>query len=348
MLAERGQRLDEAVDLVQRALKLEPGNPSFLDSLGWAYYQQGKLDLADPPLTEAAVKLPNNSVIQDHLGDLRFKQQRFADAAAAWERALNGDGESIDRTAIEKKIVRTPDRVWRTAVGDAAPRPLDAGASRASLSLATVALRRAQPKRVDLLPSGPATPFADAARAYAAGGQGVPRRANDSAPRSGCRAAPARRRFAATSTPASRRRTSIRLEGRHPLGRPVFILVARRARRSTLYMPRDNRVLRERRSADIVEALVGVEARRPTSCGRSSAAAGSASASRPTGGGTATVAAVTVGGTTTYLRQEQGQWRVGRPRRARAPLTRALLGHSPAAAPTTLRVAGRGARRRPM
>ena len=93
MLAERGHRLDEAVTLVQRALKLEPGNPSFLDSLGWAYYQQGKLDLADPPLTEAATKLPNNSVIQDHLGDLRFKQRRFSDATAAWQRALNGDGE---------------------------------------------------------------------------------------------------------------------------------------------------------------------------------------------------------------------------------------------------------------
>ena len=105
MLAERGQRLDEAVTLVQRALKLEPGNPSFLDSLGWAYYQQGKLDLADPPLTEAAGKLPGNSVIQDHLGDLRFKQRRFSDATAAWQRALNGDGESIDRPAIEKKIV---------------------------------------------------------------------------------------------------------------------------------------------------------------------------------------------------------------------------------------------------
>lgn len=104
MLAERGQRLDEAVDLVQRALKLEPGNPSFLDSLGWAYYQQGKLDLADPPLSEAASKMPNNSVIQDHLGDLRFKQQRFADAAAAWERSLSGDGESIDRPRIQKKI----------------------------------------------------------------------------------------------------------------------------------------------------------------------------------------------------------------------------------------------------
>ena len=104
MLAERGERLDEAVALVQRALAIEPGNPSYLDSLGWAYFQQGRIDLADPPLTEAADKLKSSSVVQDHLGDLRFKQRRFADAAAAWERALGGDGQSIDRSKIQSKI----------------------------------------------------------------------------------------------------------------------------------------------------------------------------------------------------------------------------------------------------
>lgn len=104
MLAERGTRLDEAVELVQRALKVDPENPSFLDSLGWAYFQQGRLDKADAPLSEAAAKLPDNSVIQDHLGDLRFRQQRYADAAAAWERSLTGDGESIDRSKIERKL----------------------------------------------------------------------------------------------------------------------------------------------------------------------------------------------------------------------------------------------------
>jgi tetratricopeptide (TPR) repeat protein len=104
LLADHGQKLDEAVDLVQRALKVEPGNPSFLDSLGWAYFQQGKVDLADPPLTEAAGQLPSSSTVQEHLGDLRFKQQRYADAVAAWERSLAGDGESIDRVRVEKKV----------------------------------------------------------------------------------------------------------------------------------------------------------------------------------------------------------------------------------------------------
>ena len=104
MLAEGARSLDEAVTLVQRALAIEPENPSFLDSLGWAYVQQGKLDLADPPLTAAAAKLPKNSVIQDHLGDLRQKQNRHADAIAAWQKALVGDGDSLDRVKVQKKI----------------------------------------------------------------------------------------------------------------------------------------------------------------------------------------------------------------------------------------------------
>jgi tetratricopeptide (TPR) repeat protein len=104
LLAERGEKLDEAITLVERALKIEPDNPSYMDSLGWAYFQQGRLDLADAKLTAAASRLKSSSVVQDHLGDLRFKQQRYRDAAAAWEQALAGDGQSIDRSKIERKL----------------------------------------------------------------------------------------------------------------------------------------------------------------------------------------------------------------------------------------------------
>ena len=103
-LADRGQRLPEAVGFIERALKVDPDNPSYLDSLGWAYYKQGRVADAEPPLRKAAEALPGQSVIQDHLGDVLVKGGKVPEAIGAWEKALAGDGEDIDRAAIEKKI----------------------------------------------------------------------------------------------------------------------------------------------------------------------------------------------------------------------------------------------------
>jgi tetratricopeptide (TPR) repeat protein len=111
MLAEKGVRLPEAVDLAQRAVKIEPGNPSYLDTLGWALFKQGRTDEAAEPLAKAAAILTGNSVIQDHHGDVLEKRGRHADAVAAWQRALAGDGEQIDRAAIERKIKAAKARV---------------------------------------------------------------------------------------------------------------------------------------------------------------------------------------------------------------------------------------------
>lgn len=103
-LAERGERLPEAVSFIQRALKVEPDNPSYLDSLGWALFKQGRTEEAEPHLRKAADALPEQSVIQDHFGDVLARRGKFTEAIGAWERALSGDGADIDRPAIEKKI----------------------------------------------------------------------------------------------------------------------------------------------------------------------------------------------------------------------------------------------------
>lgn len=104
MLAERGERLDEAVGLIARALGLDPGNPSYLDSLGWAEFKKGDLADAERHLQEAASVLVSNSVVQDHFAQLLFETGRYADAAAAWARALEGDREEIDPAAIERRL----------------------------------------------------------------------------------------------------------------------------------------------------------------------------------------------------------------------------------------------------
>jgi tetratricopeptide (TPR) repeat protein len=106
MLADRGERLDEAVDLVEHALRLDPENGSYMDSLAWAYVRQKKYDLAEPLLRKAVAQLPSNSVVQDHLGDLLWATGRKQEAVTQWRRALDGDREEIDVKAIEKKIGR--------------------------------------------------------------------------------------------------------------------------------------------------------------------------------------------------------------------------------------------------
>jgi tetratricopeptide (TPR) repeat protein len=104
MLAERGERLDESVTYLKKALQVEPENPSYLDSLGWAYFKSDKLDLAESNLKRAADQLRTNSVIQEHYGQVLFKLGRYDEAIAAWTRALAGDGDSIDKADVDKKI----------------------------------------------------------------------------------------------------------------------------------------------------------------------------------------------------------------------------------------------------
>jgi tetratricopeptide (TPR) repeat protein len=103
MLADRGKKLPEAVEFINRALAIEKDNPAYLDSLGWAYYRMGEFDKAKDPLEKAAAALPKASVIQEHLGDVYVSLKRYGDAAAAFDRALSGDRDEIDASAVTRK-----------------------------------------------------------------------------------------------------------------------------------------------------------------------------------------------------------------------------------------------------
>jgi tetratricopeptide (TPR) repeat protein len=104
MLADRGERLSESVDYIKRALAIEPANGSYLDSLGWAYFKNGQLQLAEEHLRRAAEQLILNAVVQDHYGDVLIRLGRVQDAIDAWGRALSGDTEDLDRSVIDRKV----------------------------------------------------------------------------------------------------------------------------------------------------------------------------------------------------------------------------------------------------
>lgn len=104
MMADRGQNLDEAITLITRALKNDDENPSYLDSLGWAWFKKGDFVQADTFLSRASDALPLNSVVQDHYGDVLARLGRHKEASLAWGKALAGDGEELDRVAVERKV----------------------------------------------------------------------------------------------------------------------------------------------------------------------------------------------------------------------------------------------------
>ncbi len=88
-LVERGEKLDEALKLIQQAVKADPTSSSYLDSLGWAYFKIGKLDEAEKYLKDA-LRFDSSSVtINEHLGDVHQKQGKTDLAKTAWQKALS-------------------------------------------------------------------------------------------------------------------------------------------------------------------------------------------------------------------------------------------------------------------
>ncbi len=118
MLGDLGIRLDEAEALVQQALKEDPFNGAYLDSLGWIYFKENKLDVSESTLRKAVEREKHDATIHSHLGDLYAKTGRSDLAAAEWEkslvewrRSLPADLETDKVAELEKKISQSKHRV---------------------------------------------------------------------------------------------------------------------------------------------------------------------------------------------------------------------------------------------
>lgn len=111
MLADRGVRLDEATDLIRRALVEDPQNAAYQDSLGWAYLKQDKLIEAEELLRQAAARESHDPTILSHLGDLYAKMGKDNLAEAEWQKSLEewhrvlpADFEPAKMAEVEQKI----------------------------------------------------------------------------------------------------------------------------------------------------------------------------------------------------------------------------------------------------
>ena len=111
---EDNKDLDRAIELVQKALLLDPQNGAYLDSLGWAYYKKGMLDEALEALSMAAGEMPDDAVIRDHLGDVYAARGQLQEAEGEWQLSLELDPGSRDVKKKLEKVRNTLKRKRRT------------------------------------------------------------------------------------------------------------------------------------------------------------------------------------------------------------------------------------------
>lgn len=103
-LIERDKNINEAYELIKQAVKIDPTNPSYLDSLGWAYYKLGKYAEAEQYLKEAAGLDSGSSTINEHLGDVYQKQGKTDLARTAWRKALNLASDASEVNRLKGKL----------------------------------------------------------------------------------------------------------------------------------------------------------------------------------------------------------------------------------------------------
>jgi tetratricopeptide (TPR) repeat protein len=104
MWAEHNMHLDEAEDMIGRALQFDPNNGAYLDTLGWVHYRKGKFEEALEELLRAAQNLTRpDPIVFEHIGDAYAKLNRISPALDFWQKAMAlSPGNKLLAEKIEK------------------------------------------------------------------------------------------------------------------------------------------------------------------------------------------------------------------------------------------------------
>ncbi|MBQ0741732.1 MAG: tetratricopeptide repeat protein [Pseudomonas sp.] len=102
-LADRNERLDEALQMIEQAALLNPDDPAITDSLGWVHYRLGNLDLAESYLRKAYTAYPDTEVAA-HLGEVLWAQGKQREARKIWDEALKTDPENDLIPSIRQRL----------------------------------------------------------------------------------------------------------------------------------------------------------------------------------------------------------------------------------------------------
>lgn len=109
-LVEERIKLDEALDMIERAVAARPEDGYITDSLGWVLYRLGRFEEAVEPMERAVQLRPLDPLINDHLGDVLWVVDRKREARFQWRRALSlasdeeEGSEELDLDRVRRKL----------------------------------------------------------------------------------------------------------------------------------------------------------------------------------------------------------------------------------------------------
>lgn len=101
---DQGRNLEEALQLIERAVALRPDQGYIIDSLAWAYFRLGRYEDALKPMEEASLLEPVDPIVTDHLGDVYWAVGRQLEARFQWRRALSFEPEEKEAIRIRRKL----------------------------------------------------------------------------------------------------------------------------------------------------------------------------------------------------------------------------------------------------
>ena len=102
---ERGYKIKEAIEMLNKAYKGKENDPYITDSVGWGYYLTGDYEEAEKYLRKAVELLPSDPIASDHYGDVLWKLNRKIQASYFWKSALNSDeADEKLKNQIKKKL----------------------------------------------------------------------------------------------------------------------------------------------------------------------------------------------------------------------------------------------------
>ncbi len=103
---ERDYKINEAIEMLETAYSLKSNDPYIIDSIGWAYYLTNDYIKAEKFLKRAVELMPDDSIVNDHYGDILWKLNRKIQARYFWSNVLkmeDVDEEMLNK--INKKII---------------------------------------------------------------------------------------------------------------------------------------------------------------------------------------------------------------------------------------------------